>query len=206
MDGQKINYFGNIILLGSSNVGKSNMMNQFLKGQFEEAYVSTIGINCLNKIFIFNGKKVKINYFDTAGQERYNSLNITFLRKAEGVILVYDITSQESFQKIDFWKKELQSKNSNSKVLMLVGNKIDLDKEREVSFQEGEAKAKEIGCSFIETSAKTNHNIKECFEKASRVLYVKKSEGDSDPHDEPGSFILDSQKEKKGGCCSDKKK
>lgn len=86
MDGQKINYFGNIILLGSSNVGKSNMMNQFLKGQFEEAYVSTIGINCLNKIFIFNGKKVKINYFDTAGQERYNSLNITFLRKAEGVI------------------------------------------------------------------------------------------------------------------------
>ena len=206
MDEQKTCYNGNIILLGSSYVGKSNMMNQFLRGQFEEVYLATIGINCLNKLFIFDGKKVKINYYDTAGQERYNSLNLTFLRKADGVILVYDITSQESFRKIDFWIQELHNKSRESKVLMLVGNKTDLDNEREVSFQQGEKKANEIGCPFMETSAKTNHNIKECFEKASRVLYLKKSEGDSDPHDEPGSFILDSQKEKKGGCCSDKKK
>ena len=202
MDEQKTCYNGNIILLGSSNVGKSNMMNQFLRGKFEEAYFATIGINCLNKLFIFDGKKVKINYYDTAGQERYNSLNLTLLRKADGVILVYDITSQESFRKIDFWIQELHNKNRDSKVLMLVGNKTDLDNEREVSFQQGEKKANEIGCPFMETSAKTNHNIKECFEKASRILYLKKSEEDDD--DNVGSFKLDSQK-KKGGCCSDKK-
>ena len=202
MDEQKTCYNGNIILLGSSNVGKSNMMNQFLRGKFEEAYFATIGINCLNKLFIFDGKKVKINYYDTAGQERYNSINLTLLRKADGVILVYDITSQESFRKIDFWIQELHNKNRDSKVLMLVGNKTDLDNEREVSFQQGEKKANEIGCPFMETSAKTNHNIKECFEKASRILYLKKSEEDDD--DNVGSFKLDSQK-KKGGCCSDKK-
>ena len=202
MDEQKTCYNGNIILLGSSSVGKSNMMNQFLRGKFEEAYLATIGINCLTKLFIFDGKKVKINYYDTAGQERYNSLNLTLLRKADGVILVYDITSQESFRKIDFWIQELHNKNRDSKVLMLVGNKTDLDNERKVSFQQGEKKANEIGCPFMETSAKTNHNIKECFEKASRILYLKKSEEDGD--DNVGSFRLDSQK-KKGGCCSDKK-
>ena len=202
MDEQKTCYNGNIILLGSSNVGKSNMMNQFLRGKFEEAYFATIGINCLNKLFIFDGKKVKINYYDTAGQERYNSINLTLLRKADGVILVYDITSQESFRKIDFWIQELHNKSRESKVLMLVGNKTDLDNEREVSFQQGEKKANEIGCPFMETSAKTNHNIKECFEKASRILYLKKSEEDGDGN--VCSFMLDSQK-KKGGCCSDKK-
>ena len=202
MDEQKTCYNGNIILLGSSSVGKSNMMNQFLRGKFGEVYFATIGINCLNKLFIFDGKKVKINYYDTAGQERYNSLNLTLLRKADGVILVYDITSQESFRKIDFWIQELHNKNKDSKVLMLVGNKTDLDNERKVSFQEGEKKANEIGCPFMETSAKTNHNIKECFEKASRILYLKKSEEDGD--DNVFSLAFDSQK-KKGGCCSDKK-
>ena len=204
MDEQKTCYNGNIILLGSSNVGKSNMMNQFLRGKFEEAYFATIGINCLNKLFIFDGKKVKINYYDTAGQERYNSINLTLLRKADGVILVYDITSQESFRKIDFWIQELHNKNRDSKVLMLVGNKTDLDNEREVSFQQGEKKANEIGCPFMETSAKTNHNIKECFEKASRILYLKKSEEDDDDQNNVFSLAFDSQK-KKGGCCSDKK-
>ena len=204
MDEQKTCYNGNIILLGSSNVGKSNMMNQFLRGKFEEAYFATIGINCLDKLFIFDGKKVKINYYDTAGQERYNSLNLTLLRKADGVILVYDITSQESFRKIDFWIQELHNKNKDSKVLMLVGNKTDLDNEREVSFQQGEKKANEIGCPFMETSAKTNHNIKECFEKASRILYLKKSEEDDDDQNNVFSLAFDSQK-KKGGCCSDKK-
>ena len=204
MDEQKTCYNGNIILLGSSYVGKSNMMNQFLRGQFEEVYLATIGINCLDKLFIFDGKKVKINYYDTAGQERYNSLNLTLLRKADGVILVYDITSQESFRKIDFWIQELHNKNKDSKVLMLVGNKTDLDNEREVSFQQGEKKANEIGCPFMETSAKTNHNIKECFEKASRILYLKKSEEDDDDQNNVFSLAFDSQK-KKGGCCSDKK-
>ena len=204
MDEQKTCYNGNIILLGSSSVGKSNMMNQFLTGKFGEVYFATIGINCLNKLFIFDGKKVKINYYDTAGQERYNSLNLTLLRKADGVILVYDITSQESFRKIDFWIQELHNKNKDSKVLMLVGNKTDLDNERKVSFQQGEKKANEIGCPFMETSAKTNHNIKECFEKASRILYLKKSEEDDDDQNNVFSLAFDSQK-KKGGCCSDKK-
>ena len=204
MDEQKTCYNGNIILLGSSNVGKSNMMNQFLRGQFEEACLATIGINILNKLFVFDGKKVKINYYDTAGQERYNSINLTLLRKADGVILVYDITSQESFRKIDFWIQELHNKNRDSKVLMLVGNKTDLDNERKVSFQQGEKKANEIGCPFMETSAKTNHNIKECFEKASRILYLKKSEEDDDDQNNVFSLAFDSQK-KKGGCCSDKK-
>lgn len=204
MDEQNVDYSGNIILLGSASVGKSNLMNRFLTGKFIDTYLSTIGINCLFKTFNFDGKKVKVNYFDTAGQERYNSLNSAFLRKAEGVIFVYDITSRESFNKLNFWIAELQKKNSNSKVLMLVGNKIDLEDGREVSFREGEEKANEIGCPFMETSAKTNTNIKECFEKASRILYLKKVEGDDDHV--PGSFNLDPKAQnKKGGCCKDKK-
>lgn len=201
MDEKALDYLGKIILLGAAAVGKSNMVNQFVNGQFEETYLSTIGINCLDKLFNFNGKKVKIKFFDTAGQERYDSLSSTVLRKADGAIFVYSITSRESFDKINFWITELQNKGKNSKVLMLIGNKIDLEDERKVSFQEGETKANEIGCPFMETSAKTGENIKESFEKASRILYLKKSEDENNISIIPGSFDLQKKTTKGRGCC-----
>ena len=201
MDEKAFDYLGKIILLGAAAVGKSNMVNQFVNGQFEETYLSTIGINCLDKLFNFNGKKVKIKFFDTAGQERYDSLSSTVLRKADGAIFVYSITSRESFDKINFWITELQNKGKNSKVLMLIGNKIDLEDERKVSFQEGETKANEIGCPFMETSAKTGENIKESFEKASRILYLKKSEDENNISIIPGSFDLQKKTTKGRGCC-----
>ena len=207
MDEKDLDYLGKIILLGSAAVGKSNMMNRFLKGIFEETYLSTIGINCLDKKFNFDGKKVKIKYFDTAGQERYDSLSSTVLRKADGAIFVYSITSRESFNKINFWITELTNKGNNSKVLMLIGNKSDLEEEREVSFQEGETKANEIGCPFMETSAKTGENIAICFEKASRILFLKTSEDDNNSSIIPGSFDLNNKNKKgKKGCCGDNKK
>lgn len=201
MDEKALDYLGKIILLGAAAVGKSNMVNQFVNGQFEETYLSTIGINCLDKLFNFNGEKVKIKFFDTAGQERYDSLSSTVLRKADGAIFVYSITSRESFDKINFWITELQNKGKNSKVLMLIGNKIDLEDERKVSFQEGETKANEIGCPFMETSAKTGENIKESFEKASRILYLKKSEDENNISIIPGSFDLQKKTTKGRGCC-----
>ena len=162
----------NIITLGCSEVGKTCIIQRYIDNEFCHSTISTIGIDCKSKIFTINSIKYKIIYYDTAGQERYSSISSKYIKSANGVILVYDITNQKSFSKIQEWSNNLE-KNNNNYIAVLVGNKIDLESKREVSKNEGLTLANQLNIEFFETSCLTNENVEEMMDKISTLTINK---------------------------------
>ena len=151
----------NILALGNSTVGKTSYLIRNTKNKFE-MNSATIGYNILKKeIKLKDGKKVIINFYDTSGQERYHCLAPNFIKKADGIILMYDITNRESFEKISKWRKDILDNKEKDFPVILVGNKSDLENERQVQREEGENIAKEFNFIFYEVSNKDGTNVKE---------------------------------------------
>merc|ERR1712000_309183 len=166
-DGQTMNNNSKIfqfklVLLGESAVGKSSLVLRFVKGQFLDYRESTIGAAFLTQTVCLNDTTVKFEIWDTAGQERYHSLAPMYYRGAQAAIVVYDITSMDSFERAKSWIKELQRQGNPNIVIALAGNKVDLAENRAVSTEEAKAYADENGNLFMETSAKTA-NVNELF-------------------------------------------
>ena len=159
-----------IIILGSSKVGKTSLLNQYFNKEFNNP-VQTIGIDLRTKYFEFNKETVKINFIDTAGQERFDSISGNYLKNVNGVLLVYDISQQNTFKKIEFWNEQIKKHNNAYYSVVLIGNKIDLEDCRQVKFEEGIDMGKQIKCKFYETSAKNNINVTECFNKIAYLTY-----------------------------------
>ncbi|KAG4983939.1 hypothetical protein JHK87_028688 [Glycine soja] len=156
---------GWLVLLGDSGVGKSCIVLRFVRGQFDPTSKVTVGASFLSQtIALQDSTTVKFEIWDTAGQERYAALAPLYYRGAAVAVIVYDITSPESFSKAQYWVKELQKHGSPDIVMALVGNKADLLEKREVAVQDGTDYAEKNGMFFIETSAKTADNINELFE------------------------------------------
>ena len=153
-----------IILLGQSTVGKTNLIIRFTENKFYTEFISTIGFDYKSKIISLNNskKKIKIFLYDTAGQERYEAFCKSLYKRVDGIILVYDITSRESFEYIPKWVKEIKQYNESLSI-MLIGNKIDDEEKRIVSFEEGKKFADDNNMQFFETSAKTGENVNEAF-------------------------------------------
>lgn len=143
-----------IIILGESNVGKTSLLTRYIDNKFDKNIKATIGIDTRYRIIKKSNKKIKVNFHDTAGQERFNSLVSTIYKGAEGVILVYDITNKQSFEKVKKWyEKVLQNCSKNIKICLL-GNKNDLEEnKRNVSFEEVKNFAETEGIFFRECSA-----------------------------------------------------
>ena len=158
----------NIITLGSSEVGKTCIIRRYIDNEYISSTISTIGIDCKAKIFTINSIKYKIIYYDTAGQERYASISSKYIKSANGVILVYDITNKKTFSKIEEWSNILERNNKNYSAV-LVGNKMDLESERQVSTNEGLTLANKLNIEFFETSCLTNQNIEEMMNKISTL-------------------------------------
>ena len=158
----------NIITLGSSEVGKTCIIRRYIDNEYISSTISTIGIDCKAKIFTINSIKYKIIYYDTAGQERYASISSKYIKSANGVILVYDITNKKTFSKIEEWSNILERNNKNYSAV-LVGNKMDLESQREVSTNEGLTLANKLNIEFFETSCLTNQNIEEMMNKISTL-------------------------------------
>jgi small GTP-binding protein len=153
-----------VVLLGESAVGKSSLVLRFVKGQFHEYQESTIGAAFLTQTICIDDTTVKFEIWDTAGQERYHSLAPMYYRGAQAAIIVYDITSQDSFVRAKTWVKELQRQASANIVIALAGNKADLaNGKRAVAFEEAQTYADENSLLFMETSAKTAQNVNEIF-------------------------------------------
>ncbi|ESN98859.1 hypothetical protein HELRODRAFT_107032 [Helobdella robusta] len=152
-----------LVLLGESAVGKSSLVLRFVKGQFHDYQESTIGAAFLTQSVCLEDATVKFEIWDTAGQERYHSLAPMYYRGAHVAIVVYDITSQDTFSRAKTWIKELQRQASAGIVICLVGNKIDLADKKMVETSEAKAYADENGLLFMETSAKTATNVTELF-------------------------------------------
>ena len=134
-----------VVLIGDSGVGKSNIMSRYLKDEFSIETKTTVGVEIGAKKIELNGNKIKAQIWDTAGQERYKSITNAYYKGSKGALLVYDITKKESFDNIDRWILELKNNGESEVTIILIGNKSDLDSERQVSKEDGQNKAKYNG-------------------------------------------------------------
>ncbi|KAL9276043.1 Ras-related protein [Drosera capensis] len=161
--GSSKNIQAKLVLLGDMGTGKTSLVLRFVKGQFFEFQESTIGAAFFTQVLSLNEATVKFDIWDTAGQERYHSLAPMYYRGAAAAVVVYDITSMESFEKAKKWVQELQRQGNPNMFTVLVANKADLDTKRKVDNEVGEQYAKDNHLHYFETSAKSAHNVNELF-------------------------------------------
>ena len=152
-----------IVIIGDSGVGKTNLISRYLKNDFKPETKATIGVEFNDKKYEYKNKKIKIQIWDTAGQERYRSLTSMYYKGAKGAILVYDITSKNSFENIDKWLIEMKKTADENIKIILIGNKCDLIDKREVKEDDGKIKAKDLNVPFMETSALNCINVEKAF-------------------------------------------
>ena len=159
-----------ILFLGDSKVGKTNMIYRFVENKYSDEILVTLGFDIKTKIIKIMNKNILVKIFDTAGQERFNAVTKSLFQKVQGIILVYDISNEESFNNINFWISQINDNFLNIKCI-LAGNKCDLKKERIISKKEGENLAKKNNFKFFETSSKTGHNINEIMNEIVSDIY-----------------------------------
>ena len=161
-----------IIVIGDSGVGKSCLTNRSTTNLFADTYSGTVGFEFLSFNVKIDEKVIKLQIWDTCGQELYRSLITNFYRNSSLAIIVYAINSKDSFENIEMWLRELRTHSNPDAKVFLIGNKIDLVNERKITKEQGESYAKTNKLNlFIESSAKTGFNSKKIFIKAAKMLY-----------------------------------
>ena len=186
-----------ILLLGDSSVGKTCFLMRYADNTFQEIHMSTIGLDYkLKNVQLDDGKMVKIQIWDTAGQDRFRSITKNYYKGAHGIILLYDVTSLKTFENVKNWVSQIKEEVSDKVIIILVGNKIDNVQNRKVTTEEGEKMAKECGIEFFETSAKSGENIDNTFNHL-----VKKTVEIYSKIDGKGDKLTNKKAGKKKGCC-----
>mmetsp|Transcript_9386 Transcript_9386/g.14180 ORF Transcript_9386/g.14180 Transcript_9386/m.14180 type:complete len:221 (+) Transcript_9386:57-719(+) len=152
-----------VVLLGEGCVGKTSLTLRYVRNEFNDEHLTTIQASFLPKKLTIDGTRVNLAIWDTAGQERFHALGPIYYRDADGALLVYDITDHESFVRVQNWVKELRKMLGKDIVLCIAGNKVDLERDRNVTVDEAEAYAKTVGAVHFQTSAKKYINVDETF-------------------------------------------
>uniref|UniRef100_A0A8D0G4V8 small monomeric GTPase n=1 Tax=Strix occidentalis caurina TaxID=311401 RepID=A0A8D0G4V8_STROC len=154
-------YLFKLLLIGDSGVGKTCLLFRFSEDAFNTTFISTIGIDFKIRTIELDGKKIKLQIWDTAGQERFRTITTAYYRGAMGIMLVYDITNEKSFDNIKNWIRNIEEHASSDVERMILGNKCDMNEKRQVSKEKGEKLAIDYGIKFLETSAKSSINVEE---------------------------------------------
>ncbi|KAJ8557464.1 hypothetical protein K7X08_003089 [Anisodus acutangulus] len=160
---QKIDYVFKVVLIGDSAVGKSQILARFARNEFSLDSKATIGVEFQTRTLVIQHKSVKAQIWDTAGQERYRAVTSAYYRGAVGALLVYDITKRQTFDHIPRWLEELRAHADKNIVIMLVGNKTDLEDQRAVPTEDAKEFAQKEGLFFLETSAMEARNVEDAF-------------------------------------------
>uniref|UniRef100_A0A5S6QAG8 Ras-related protein Rab-8A n=1 Tax=Trichuris muris TaxID=70415 RepID=A0A5S6QAG8_TRIMR len=156
-------YLFKLLLIGDSGVGKTCLLFRFAEDSFSPSFISTIGIDFKIRTIELDGKKIKLQIWDTAGQERFRTITTAYYRGAMGILLVYDITNEKSFENIKNWVRNIEEHASTDVEKIILGNKCDMEKQRQVSKERGAQLAIEYGVKFMETSAKADLNVESAF-------------------------------------------
>lgn len=208
-------YLFKYIIIGDTGVGKSCLLLQFTDKRFQPVHDLTIGVEFGARMITIDGKQIKLQIWDTAGQESFRSITRSYYRGAAGALLVYDITRRDTFNHLTTWLEDARQHSNSNMVIMLIGNKSDLESRREVRKEEGEAFAREHGLIFMETSAKTASNVEEAFINTAKEIYEKIQEGVFDINNEANGIKIGPQhaatnatlagnqggQQAGGGCC-----
>jgi len=196
----KITYLG---------VGKSCLLLQFTDKRFQPVHDLTIGVEFGARMVNIDNKPIKLQIWDTAGQESFRSITRSYYRGSAGALLVYDITRRDTFNHLTCWLKDARSYANSNMTIILIGNKSDLEHKRAVTYEEGQQFADEHGLIFLETSAKTAANVEKAFESTAYKIYEKIQRGDFDINNESFGIKLGAPQAKTenpneksaGGCC-----
>ncbi|ELR24839.1 Rab8/RabEfamily small GTPase, putative [Acanthamoeba castellanii str. Neff] len=204
-DGKNAKHTLKMLLVGDSGVGKSCLLQRFSDGTFTHSFMPTIGIDFKVRTVPIEGKEIKLQLWDTAGQERFRTITAAYYRGGHGVVLVYDVTDQNSFSHIKIWMKGIEQHASQGVNKILVGNKADMDDKR------GQELAEKYGIRFYETSAKTGQNVDDMFLLLAKEIKHRVIDPMGDEPEEPQATSSspkvdltsskDSQPQASGGCC-----
>ena len=190
-----------ILTIGESGVGKTCILRRFVENKFLKNHLATIGIDFKTKTLNINNQEIKLKIWDTAGQERFRNITTQYYKGADGIVLIYDVTDDASYEKIRDWMEQILSNTKREDIgLVLLGNKCDMEP-RAVTEEQGNKMAEELKISYFETSALNGQGIKEAFEQLTRDIMKKKGVGVGN---NDGGVELKNSKKKKGkgsDCC-----
>lgn len=192
-----------IIVVGSSGVGKSAIVDRLVFNKFKDENASTVGVEVQSHMFEVDGQPVKLQIWDTAGQERFRSVSRAYFRNAIGAILVFDITSRESFEEAEVWLNDIHSLAHQNAVILCAGNKNDMNATRKVSCGEINEFVEKNGLDYFETSALAGTNVTEVFMRLAYEINARVKSGDlpfltATPHTAP---VVQEEVKEESMCC-----
>jgi len=176
-----------LLLIGDSGVGKTSLLFRFAEDAFNATFISTIGIDFKIRTIEIEGKKIKLQVWDTAGQERFRTITTAYYRGAMGIILVYDVTCQASFDNISNWIKNTEEHASADVEKMILGNKCDMEPKRQITTEKGQRLADNYGVKFFETSARDSVNVETAFYEFARAIKAKEDKKNLDNQNANGA-------------------
>ena len=209
MDDENYEMMFKVVLVGDSFVGKTNIMSKYLKNEFHDDSKATVGVEFGSKQFIIEGHTIKAQIWDTAGQERYKAITSAYYKGARGAFIVYDITRKNSFESVEKWVSDVTAVADKKITVVLIGNKCDLEDQRQVTKEQGEEKSSKLEIAFLETSAFSGENLEKAFEMMMNEIYKKcheemLAEGDVDIIDDGQDINLNknnANNNEKKKCC-----
>lgn len=159
-----------VIVVGDAGVGKTSLARRYCTGQFDQNYVFTLGVDFFAKSLLVKDNSIRLMIYDTAGQERFDFIRGLYFEGAAGAVVAYDVTNKASFERVEYWLKQVQERCMGVP-LVLVATKVDLDDERVVPRGDGAALAKKLGMLFLESSSKTNFQVNDVFQLLAEQIW-----------------------------------